>query len=69
MLADPESRTQAPSLYYFAYYVGSSLFGWTLGLVFGRLGWEWFLAAVIVMGTLAALIAQILLRPTNNAGD
>lgn len=62
VLADPESRAQAPSLYYFAYYAGSSLFGWALGIVFGQAGWEWFLGGVIAMGALAALIATALLR-------
>ena len=62
VLADPESRAQAPSLYYFAYYAGSSLFGWALGVVFGHAGWEWFLALVIFMGVLAAVIALALLR-------
>lgn len=62
LLADPESRAQAPSLYYFAYYAGSSLFGWALGLVFGHSGWGWFLAVVIAMGVLAALIAMAVLR-------
>lgn len=62
VLADPESRAQAPSLYYFAFYVGSSLFGWALGIVFGQVGWGWFLGIVIIMGMLAALIAAVLLR-------
>jgi MFS transporter, YNFM family, putative membrane transport protein len=63
VLADSESRAQAPSLYYFAFYAGSSLFGWSLGLVFGHAGWGWFLAVVIAMGVLAALIATVVLRP------
>jgi predicted MFS family arabinose efflux permease len=62
VLADAESRAQAPSLYYFAYYAGSSLFGWALGVVFGHAGWGWFLALVILMGSLSALIATVLLR-------
>lgn len=62
VLADPESRAQAPSLYYFAYYAGSSLFGWVLGIVFGQAGWGWFLGVVITMGLLAALTATVLLR-------
>ena len=63
VLADADSRAQAPSLYYFAYYAGSSLFGWALGVVFGSLGWGWFLAAVIAMSVVAALIALAVLRP------
>lgn len=62
VLAAPESRAQAPSLYYFAFYAGSSLFGWALGIVFGHAGWGWFLTAVIAMGAVAALIAAVLLR-------
>lgn len=62
VLADPASRAQAPSLYYFAYYAGSSLFGWVLGIVFGQAGWGWFLGAVITMGALAAITATVLLR-------
>jgi predicted MFS family arabinose efflux permease len=62
VLADPKSRAQAPSLYYFAYYAGSSLFGWVLGIVFGQAGWGWFLGVVITMGLLAALTATVLLR-------
>lgn len=66
VLADPESRAQAPSLYYFAYYAGSSLFGWALGVVFGHAGWVWFIAAVIAMGAVAALVAGILLRQADH---
>lgn len=68
VLADPESRAQAPSLYYFAYYAGSSVFGWALGLVFGHAGWGLFLMTVILMGVAAALIAAALLR-SNRATD
>lgn len=62
VLAEPSSRAQAPSLYYFAYYAGSSLFGWALGVVFGQAGWAWFLGTVIAMGVVAAIIAAVLLR-------
>lgn len=62
VLADPDSRAQAPSLYYFAYYAGSSLFGWLLGVVFGELGWIWFLSVAIMMGIGAAVIALTVLR-------
>lgn len=66
VLADADSRAQAPSLYYFAYYAGSSLFGWALGVVFGSAGWGWFLGAVIFMGVVAAVIAAAALRPTRS---
>ncbi|GAB6858317.1 MFS transporter [Microbacterium xylanilyticum] len=59
---EPESRAQASSLYYFAYYAGSSLFGWALGVVFGAWGWTWFALIVIGMCALAALAAGIALR-------
>lgn len=62
VVASADSRAQAPSLYYFAYYAGSSLFGWALGVVFGGAGWNWFIAAVIGMGALAAVIAMVTLR-------
>lgn len=47
--ADPASRAQASSLYYFAYYAGSSVFGWLLGLVFGATTWGWFVAVIVAM--------------------
>lgn len=60
--AEPESRAQASSLYYFAYYAGSSLFGWALGIAFGAWGWSWFAAIVIAMCGLAAAAAGTALR-------
>ncbi|WP_407360409.1 MFS transporter [Microbacterium sp. LBN7] len=60
--AGPASRAQASSLYYFAYYAGSSLFGWLLGLVFGAASWSWFVAAVVAMCAAAALAAWSALR-------
>lgn len=59
-----ESRAQASSLYYFAYYAGSSLFGWALGLVFGAVAWGWFIVAVVSMCALAASAAVAALRAT-----
>ena len=60
--APPASRSQASSLYYFAYYAGSSVFGWALGLVFGVAGWPWFLGGVLVMCAVAAMLAVTTLR-------
>jgi len=60
--APAESRSQASSLYYFAYYAGSSLFGWALGLVFGVVGWALFIGAVLVMCAAAAIAAGVALR-------
>ncbi|GAA1122354.1 MULTISPECIES: MFS transporter [Microbacterium] len=62
--AGAESRAQASSLYYFAYYAGSSLFGWALGLVFGAVAWGWFIVAVVSMCALAASAAVAALRAT-----
>ncbi len=63
-VAAPEgSRAQASSLYYFAYYAGSSLFGWSLGIVFGGAGWAAFLATVIAMCVLSGVAAVAALRP------
>ncbi|MCE4024477.1 MFS transporter [Microbacterium sp. Au-Mic1] len=60
--ASAESRAQASSLYYFAYYTGSSLFGWALGIAFAAWGWAWFGGIVIGMCASAALAAVIALR-------
>lgn len=69
--AGPASRAQASSLYYFAYYAGSSLFGWILGLVFGAANWVWFVAVIIAMCGAAALAAVSALRgaPTGRASS
>lgn len=61
--AGRSSRAQASSLYYFAYYAGSSLFGWMLGLVFGAASWGWFVAVVLAMCAAAALAAVSALKP------
>ena len=60
--AGAASRAQASSLYYFAYYAGSSLFGWALGLVFGAASWSWFVAVILAMCAAAALAAVSALR-------
>lgn len=60
--AEPTSRAQASSLYYFAYYAGSSLFGWLLGLVFGGASWGWFVAVIVTMCVGAAVAAVSALR-------
>lgn len=62
VIADADSRAQAPSLYYFAYYAGSSLLGWALGVVFGASEWSAFLMVVIAMGAVSAVIAATVLR-------
>lgn len=61
--AGADARAQASSLYYFAYYAGSSLFGWGLGVLFGGAGWEALIIAVLAMCALAAAAAALALRP------
>ena len=58
--AGADARAQASSLYYFAYYAGSSLFGWGLGVLFGGAGWEALIIAVLAMCALAAAAAAAL---------
>lgn len=60
--ARPEARAQAASLYYLAYYLGSSVFGWALGLVFTAYGWPGVVAGVAVMTALSALLGLAGLR-------
>lgn len=70
VVAGPAVRAQASSLYYFAYYGGSSLFGWALGLVFGGAGWAAFVAVVVAMCAASALAAAAALRRTEpRVGD
>lgn len=59
---------QASSLYYFAYYAGSSLFGWALGLVFGEAGWGWFVGSVLAMCIVAGAVAWAIL-PRQRAAE
>lgn len=58
----PEARAQAASLYYLAYYGGSSLFGWALGFTFAGFGWSGMVGGVLLMIALAAVIAAMWLR-------
>jgi predicted MFS family arabinose efflux permease len=60
--APPGTGSQASSLYYFSYYAGSSLFGWALGIVFGSADWSWFVAGVVAMCAISALLAIVGLR-------
>ncbi|UWF78689.1 MFS transporter [Microbacterium sp. EF45047] len=60
--SDARHRAQASSLYYFGYYSGSSLFGWALGLVFGRADWAWFVLLIVGMCAAAAALAVAALR-------
>ena len=56
-IARPDGRAQAASLYYLAYYGGSSLFGWALGVPFAAMGWTGMALGVLVMIVLAAGLA------------
>ncbi|MFD1493806.1 MULTISPECIES: MFS transporter [Microbacterium] len=60
--ARPDTRAQASSLYYLAYYGGSSVFGWALGWLFADAGWAVFVAAVIAMCAVAGVLATLTLR-------
>jgi predicted MFS family arabinose efflux permease len=63
VVADPQARAQASSLYYLGYYAGSSVFGWLLGVVFARYGWGSFLVVVIAMCAVSSALAVLALRP------
>ncbi|MFN3950035.1 MFS transporter [Microbacterium sp.] len=60
--AEPDVRAQASSLYYLGYYAGSSVFGWVLGVVFGAAGWAGFLGVVMMLCTVALVVAVVALR-------
>ena len=62
MAASVDTRAQASSLYYLAYYGGSSLFGWCLGFVYAGAGWTAFIAALAILCTTAGVIAVAVLR-------
>lgn len=54
-------RAQASSLYNLAYYGGSSLFGWAIGLAFQPWGWLGVVATVGALILLAMVIAAFAL--------
>ncbi|MFT4212677.1 MAG: MFS transporter [Microbacterium sp.] len=56
------TAAQASSLYYLAYYAGSSALGWALGLVFAGSGWAGVVGAVAALCALAAWCAAAALR-------
>ncbi|TQK19391.1 putative MFS family arabinose efflux permease [Microbacterium sp. SLBN-154] len=60
--ASADTRAQASSLYYLAYYGGSSLFGWCLGFVYAGSGWTAFIGALAAMCAAAAVTAAVALR-------
>ncbi len=54
-------RAQAASLYNLSYYAGSSVVGWSSGLVFQQFGWSAMAGVLTVLAVLAAVAAVILL--------
>lgn len=55
-------RAQSASLYNLAYYTGSSLFGWAVGLAFAPYGWGGAVLFVLVLLSVAAGLAALFLR-------
>lgn len=62
VVAPPGTAAQASSLYYLAYYAGSSVFGWALGLVFAGVGWIGVAGAVVLLCAASAGCAYGALR-------
>jgi predicted MFS family arabinose efflux permease len=63
-------RAQAASLYNLAYYLGSSLIGWSGGLLFQSLGWTALALAIMVMTFITAVtVAVVHPRLSAAAGD
>ncbi|WP_258067144.1 MFS transporter [Arthrobacter sp. GMC3] len=54
-------RAQAASLYNLSYYAGSSVVGWSAGLVFQTLGWPALVATLAVLAAIAAALAAAML--------
>lgn len=50
-------KSQAASLYNLFYYVGSSVFGWGCGVIYGASGWTAMVISVAAMAALAAALA------------
>ncbi|WP_460772144.1 MFS transporter [Microbacterium sp. GXF7504] len=61
------TSAQASSVYYLAYYAGSSALGWALGFAFAGLGWGGVVAFVAAGCVLAAVIAVAGLRRAPDA--
>lgn len=54
-------RAQASSLYNLSYYAGSSVVGWSSGLIFQHFGWTTMAGALALLAALAAILAVLLL--------
>ena len=52
-------RAQATALYQLSWLGGTAFFGWAVGVVYDRFGWEWTLAAVIGMCVVSAGVAVL----------
>jgi MFS transporter, YNFM family, putative membrane transport protein len=59
--AAADARSQASALYYFGYYAGSSLFGWSLGFAYAG-SWALLLSAVALMCAAGIALAIPFLR-------
>lgn len=63
-----DSRAQAASLYNLGYYIGSSVFGWLLGIPFMSHGWSALVWCVIILQAVAMLLANLLRNPVQRSG-
>lgn len=61
-------RAQASSLYNLSYYAGSSVIGWSAGLVFQHFGWSAMAAALAILAAGAAVMAALLLPNRQASG-
>lgn len=60
--------SQATGLYNLAYYAGSSVLGWSVGLVYEAWGWGATVAAVTAAVALAAVLVLTVLRGEHEGG-
>ena len=58
----PTGRAQSPSLYNFAHYAGSSLFGWLGGVIHETHGWPGTVLMVLALVLTALASAVVVLR-------
>ncbi|MGN6324855.1 MFS transporter [Pseudolysinimonas sp.] len=65
----PGGRAQASSLYNLAYYAGSSIVGWGVGLAFVGAGWPGVVLAVAALAVAAVSIALVVLLRRTGRGD
>ncbi|PZQ74713.1 MAG: MFS transporter, partial [Micrococcus luteus] len=65
--AAPTGRAQSTSLYNFAYYAGSSLFGWLGGVFHESHGWPGTVLMVLALVLTALVSAVVVLRGRGTA--